>query len=190
MKYNDEEIIKQQMKEQQKSVSDIYSDYVWAGSEKLTFKKTTLFDNQVEVMLPETYKDMPKEYVKLKYPVADPPQIIKMNSNGSVNFCFSLIYESPLSDNQVAEATKICYGSIRTLNPQIQLMEADIIRVNEKNIGYFGFMSKGMSFDVYQFFAYMSISGHFFQFVFNCPIEYSKTWNNIVLQVVQSIKEV
>lgn len=190
MKYDDQEIIKQQMKEQQKSVSDIYSDYVWVGLEKLSFKKIVLFENQFEIMLPENYKDMPKEYIKIKYPIAEPPQIIKMNANGGVNFCFSLIKESPLLDEQVEEATKICYGSIRTLNPNIQIIETDIIRLNNKNIGYFGFISKGISFDVYQFFAYMSISGCFFQFIFNCPSDYAKTWNNIVLQVIQSIKEV
>lgn len=141
-------------------------------------------------MLPDTYKEMEKNYVKIKYPLSQPPQIIKTNKDGTVNFCFSIFKDGPFYDIQVEEGTITSFGALKSFNAQIQLMEKNIIEVDKKTVGYFGFKSPGMDMELFQIFAIMSINNYLFQFIFNCPFAHSRSWNPLVLQVIQSIKEV
>ena len=66
MAYEDEKIIQMMNIYKAELHEDIYAGMYMKG-ELLKFQKEYLFDNNMSIMLPESFIDMPEEMIKIKY---------------------------------------------------------------------------------------------------------------------------
>ena len=93
-----------------------FSQPVIIDEEEYNFTRTILCDNKVSILLPEEFADMPLEIAKQKYPMEQRPQIIKTNTDQSVNFAFNLFPE-PFTGEQAGEAVKSFKTLIKRMHP-------------------------------------------------------------------------
>lgn len=184
----DEKIITRRSTLRKQSHRDIYDTEVYAGTEVLRFHPVRLFENKVQVMLPDSFDDMPKLLAEIKYPSVQRPHVIKTSENCAVNFCFNL-FDSPVQKEQI-EATSIQFRSI------LQRAQPSMIQLDNKTenlpntcISWFGFRSFSIDEQIYNLLFVTSIGGKLMNGAMSCPNTMHREWNPIMRQVVLSIED-
>lgn len=187
MQYTDE-IITKKMNEHKTGVSGTIEENLIINEQEFTFERVSLFENKMSLMLPETFADMPLEAAKLKYPMEQRPQIIKTSEDTKINFTFSLI-EQPLKNEQVKETVQFFKKVLKTAKPDIHFIEEKLETVDTKTLGWFDFISNGYDQKIYNLMYFVPIDGKLMHGIFNCPQKEITNWKTVILQVMQTIKE-
>ena len=99
MSYTDEKMIKV-MNAHKEGVQGSIGEGITIREELYIFGETQLFDGRMQVMLPQSFQDMPSGLARLKYPMEQRPQVIRTNERTDINFTFSLP-DQPLENSQV-----------------------------------------------------------------------------------------
>ena len=72
---------------------------------EMVYEKVKLFRKQMEILIPEGFKDMPDYVAKKKYPSKHRPPVILMDKNNMVNFTFHLM-DMALAEGQLKKAAE------------------------------------------------------------------------------------
>lgn len=183
MDYLDEEVM-QFRKSAKKSKYNSLESGMYIKDEIIHFKEVQVLDDKVSIMLPDTFVDMPQEIAKIKYPSEQRPQVIKMNSDTSVNFTFSL-YDITFNERQIESALSQFQGIIHKVNPAFIFY--DFVISEEKNLGWFDFKSYGLDEQMYNVMYITPIEGKLMHGIFNCMYRDILEWKDAVQQVMLSI---
>lgn len=160
---------------------------MYVKNEKITFSEVKLFQEQVAIMLPNSYVDMPLKLAKIKYPSEQRPQIIKTSLDTTVNFAFNL-FNTYIEDGQIAEATKQFKNVISRVNPAYVFYHFEV--ENEpKTIGWFDFKSYSVDSNVYNLVYLTVIRNKLLHGMFSCLYRDALEWQDILPQILKSIKE-
>jgi len=109
-------------------------------------------------MLPKSFKDMPVEQAKLKYPMEQRPQIIKTNEGTDINFTFSLL-EQPIANRQVKLVRDSLKRVLRSARPDMKFLENGLEEIEDHTIGWFEFISNGIDGKLYNMMYFTPIDG-------------------------------
>lgn len=101
MNYQDEMIVLRRYEEKKRKYCNIETG-MYVGEELITFKKEILLDDRINVMLPDTFKDMDSSVAKKKYSSEQRAKVIKTNEDCTVDFTFSLL-EKKIDSLEVEE---------------------------------------------------------------------------------------
>ena len=187
MSYIDEKMIKA-MNAHKEGVQGSIEEGIFIKEELYTFKEIDLFDNKMQIMLPESFTDMPIEQAKLKYPMEQRPQVIKTNKRTDINYTFSLL-EQPIENRQMKMMRDSLRRALRRARPDMKFMEDGLEEVEGHTIGWFEFISNGLDGKLYNMMYFTPIDNKLMQGIFNCPIKEAQNWKSVVLQVMHTIKE-
>ena len=72
---------------------------------EMVYEKVKLFRKQMEILIPEGFKDMPDYVARKKYPSKHRPPLILMDKNNMVNFTFHLM-DMTLAEGQLNKAAE------------------------------------------------------------------------------------
>lgn len=189
MELTDIETAEARASKEEARYKDIYGDEVRVGNEILRFERVSLLENKFSVMLPNSYKDMPSELAKLKYPHENRPQIIKTNEDTTVNFAFAL-YGQDFSEAQVESATNGMKSGLSRVSHGARFFDT-VFEHTEDGVkfGYFDFLTTALDMEMYQLFAFVPVRGKFLHAIFNAPASAMRAWRSVALQALCSIKD-
>lgn len=139
-------------------------------------------------MLPRSFRNMPMDLARLKYPMEQRPQVIRTNEGTDINFTFSLL-DQPLENGQVKMLRDALKKALRRARPDMQFMENGLRETQGRMTGWFEFISNGLDGKLYNIMYFTPISGKLMQGIFNCPIVDAQNWKAVILQVMDTIKE-
>lgn len=187
MSYSDEKIIEAFNSYKKEQHGDIYSG-VFIKEELYQFERQELFEGKVSIMLPDNFVDMPPELARIKYPMEQRPQIIKMNEDGSINFTFSFL-DIDVKNENLPEVIESLYMVIRNTQPANIFYEKKVEEINDTlSVGWFDYKSHGIDQKIYNLMYCIPMNGQLLHCVFNSPLQEVDTWKPIVLQVIHSIE--
>lgn len=186
MGYFDEQII-EQLSAHKKGVQGDIENGMYIREELYQFQKTELFEKKMSIMLPESFVDMPLERAKLKYPMEQRPQIIKMNETGDINFTFSFV-EQQMKDNQVEQVMQLFKRVIKNAQPSNVFNEECVEQINGSTVGWFDYVSNGYDKKLFNMMYVLAVDGRLVHGVFNCALEDAANWRFAALQVMRSIE--
>jgi len=187
MAYEDEKIIQMMNIYKAELHEDIYAGMYMKG-ELLKFQKEYLFDNNMSIMLPESFIDMPEEMIKIKYLMEQRPKIIKTNEAYSVNFTFNLL-PVDLVNEQVSNLLNVFHNTIKSTQPSYIFYEKKVEQLALFTLGWFDFKSHGVDAKIYNLMYCLPVAGKVMHGVFNCPMAEAELWKPCVLQVMHSIED-
>ncbi len=95
---------------------------IYVEGELLQFREAKMFENEVGIFLPSTFKDMKPEDAKKKYFSEQRPEIIKTNEDGTVNFSFSMV-DREIKPEQLADVIKEFYLVLKRFQPMSVCLE-------------------------------------------------------------------
>ena len=185
MEFMDEKII--ELRNKNKKIS--LEDGVYIKGEFMEFEPVQLFDDQMQIMLPKNFVDMPKKIAQVKYPSNQRPQIIKTDMLGATNFCFNLFEQSVKSEDLI-EIAKSFKNIIKKVHPANIFYEYKTEDLNDTKLSWFDFKGYAIDTQIYYIYYVTAIAGKLLHGIFTCTIEDMEQYKEIAFLVMRSIKDI
>ena len=173
--------------EKKKQRKDITSGSVKIGKRYYEFEQVGFYEERVLVYIPKDFKDMSLEARKLKYPSENRPEIIKCNEDGSITFTLNIV-DSHLSEDKVCELKDGMKMIIKKTNPANVFYEDGVLKVNEKNIGYFEFKSSAIDDFLYNLMFFLELEEKTLMGTFSCRYGEYKGWRDIIFEILKRLE--
>ena len=182
MDYKDEEILEKREEAKKEKYCSLETGIYMDG--------TMIYFNNIEILeefrvfLPDTMKQMPKEFARVKYPSEFRPHIILTTLDFSVNMGFSVFPNGVPCDDLPQMALRM-RAAIHRSSPDCQLFPCEDL---QKIPGtWFAFRSHAMDTDVYNMILVTTIDGKLVQGSFNCYYKDYQKWKEFVLMMWETI---
>lgn len=185
MTYIDELILKKREQAKAEKYTTL-EEGMYLDGKMVHFERKELLD-ALSIMLPDSWKRMPEEYARIKYPSEFRPQIIITTVDLNVNLGFTA-FPTEIQTDDTLKVLERVRAAIHRSNPDYLIYSC----VNMKKIkgSWFAFRSHAMDSDLYNMMMIASIEKRTIQGSFNCPYgEYHK-WKKAVLLMWDSILEI
>lgn len=147
-------------------------------------KLTKLFDNKIEIFLPEGFTLMDETMAQFKYPSNNRPEIIYTNSAGNINIALNRT-NTPATESDLPLFSEQ-FGQMFQNVKDFQSNE--IITQNGKKFIIIKMITGAVDTDVYNLMAIGTLDGKLFMVTFNCTVEEMSVWKPIGGKVIESIK--
>lgn len=184
MAYLDDEILEK--REQKKKETYVTLEKgMYLGGKIIHFERHELFE-LFSIMLPDSWKQMPAEYAKIKYPSEFRPQIILTTVDLSINIGFTAFAETVQCDD-IEGLTERIRSVIHRTNPNYLLYSCESL--SEVKGCWFAFRSHAMDSDLYNMMLTVPVGKRVVQGCFNCPYKDYPDWKKTVLMIWNSIME-
>ena len=164
-------------------------DGFYVKEEKITFKRVSLFDGRMSVMMPETFIDLPQAIVKLKYPSEQRPKIIKSTKDGGTNLTFNLVDEVSLLEEDVTYLTDSMKNGLKAVNPALNIGEEGIMEVADTTLSWFEFQNNAFDGVIYNLMYCLPVDGKMMHGIFNCLIQDKEAWREVAFAIMQTIQD-
>lgn len=185
--FKDEQLIKERHQEHRKKYTGIETG-IYSGEEFLEFEETRLFQERVGVVLPVKFQDMLPEDAKKKYPSEQRPQIIKTNSNGTVNFAFNLL-EQEIEEEMLEAAVRDFVRVMKRLYPTNICLKIEQGQGTHLPYASAEFTSLAVNENLYNMVGISPIGKDLLMFLFNCPFDKRTDWSLCMTQIRGSIAD-
>lgn len=185
MNFEDEKIIAQRKAEQKKQYNSIETG-IYVGDELVRFAESRMFEEQMAVMLPDQFADLPKESARKKYPSENRPQVIKSSQDGTINFTFSLL-DYRLTPELLKGTIIQIQLLIQRLYPANMLLEDGELTAEYAKAAWFDFRSSGLDSAIYNFIYVIPVAERMMLGMFNAPASQRREWSPVVKKVVETI---
>ena len=173
--------------EEKEARKDICSgEPIKIGDRYYEFEERDFFEEKLKMYIPKDFEDMPEGARKFKYPSENRPEIIKCNNDGSIAIAFKLI-DSPLNEEYVEKVRDMMKLINKRLNPANIFFDEGILKVKEKNIGYFDFKSSAIDDFLYNFIFLIAFQEKTLMGTFSCGYSDAEEWKDIVLEMVNTL---
>lgn len=161
---------------------------MYIKDELVSFSERKLFQEQVAIMLPELFVNMPLELAKIKYPSEQRPQIILTNADTRVNFCFNLFTVKITSDD-IPDAVRQFKMLMSRMNPAYVFYHTETKKTENLTIGWYDFKSYCIDDNLYNLVFITVIHEKLFHGMFNCLYKDAVEWQDVLPQIMESIRE-
>lgn len=186
MKYTDEELIKK---------GNEYKQFAYGSLEEgmhiqgifYEFVRQELGLEDISILLPANFSDMPLAMAKVKYPSEQRPDVIKTNVEGDINFTFKLL-EFPQKEQSLEQIIHYFYQVIRKIQPANVFYEKEFLPIMGKKLGWFDFKSHAIDCKLYNLMYVIPIKDKLLHGIFNCPYAKAKVWKPVALSVISSLE--
>ena len=153
------------------------------------FANAKLFDDQMEITLPESFGLMPDSYVKIKYPSQFRPQIILTKADLSVNLGFTL-FSQKTSEEELEGLAVQTKNTIKRANPTVQFYSQEIVDTTNCKKVWFDFRTQALDEAIYNIHILTIINSCIMQGAFNCLYRNVDEWYETIKQIIESITNV
>lgn len=159
---------------------------MYVDGELIQFHKTMLFNDELGVSLPVTFRDMKPEDAKRKYFSEQRPDVIKTNEDGSVNFCFNLI-EKSVNTDQLEAVIEDMYRVLKRFQPMSVCLETGSESDNPTPSAWMEFISNALNENIYNVLTIYPFGEKTLMTMFNCPFEKRGDWLKCLSQIRKSV---
>ncbi|MCM1233945.1 MAG: hypothetical protein NC489_27885 [Ruminococcus flavefaciens] len=180
----DDEILEKR-EQKKKEIYTTLEKGMYLGGKIIQFERCELFE-AFSIMLPDSWKQMPEEYARIKYPSEFRPQLILTTADLDINMGFTAFAETIQCDD-IEELTERIRSVIHRNNPNYLLYSSESL--SEVRGCWFSFRSHAMDSDLYNMMLTASVEKRIVQISFNCPYKVYPDWKKAVLMMWNSIME-
>ncbi|KNY27950.1 hypothetical protein [Pseudobacteroides cellulosolvens] len=184
---NIDEKILEIINNEESKLQNISDGQVKIGNRYYEFEERVFYDDNVKLLMPKDFKEMPQQQRQIKYPSSQRPEIIQTDETGSINIMLNRI-DSSLNEDQVKELTDGMKAILKKVNPANIFFTDGVEKVDEKNVGYFEFKSPAMDGFIYNLMFFFEFEGKTVMGTFCCRYDEYKDWREVAFQVMKTIR--
>lgn len=187
-KYGDEGFIWMLRKGQENAKNtDIQKGSVLVGDKEVLFQEREIFKNQMWIWLPKDFELLGKEFVKIKYPSENRPDIIYSNPETTVNVSF-LHKQEKLAAGQEAEVRDYLSHVVHNLYPSCGILDKNSVQAGENEAAWMDFLAPAMDSYVYNMMFFTPLKGRLLMGTCNCPESDKEDWKELFVQMIATIR--
>lgn len=148
-----------------------------------------IFDNSVKVLLPVCSKDVSMSVLRLKYPSALRPQIIKTNSEETVDFMYNLMNQN-IPEESLPVLLSMIKSNIMKQHSGFKFNEQIIKEDENRNIVWIEYEAPALDGTMYYIMALIKLDKLIVQAIYNCDIRNKENCKKVMLRSINSIRSV
>lgn len=147
-----------------------------------------IFNEKVNVKIPHGFHDMEDQYIKLKYPLENRPQVIKCNDNMDIDFKYSLM-EIDTSESVILYLIEEIKKSVFNFNSSFKKIE-DYIYYDENNntIAGFSFSNEVLDGIAYNTIFLRQFDNYIINASMGCPYENKDQYMKYMEESIKTMK--
>lgn len=146
-----------------------------------------MFEEQLLVQLPDTFREMEKSRIDDMYPYEEKPQII-MEDEATHRFCtFSQLLSQRLTENQLEYALKEVCKIVTSLYPSCLIDEPKLAYCIEGTCGWFSFGAAGMEGGLFHVMYILPMNGCMMLGTAGCTAD-DKEGKKQMMEMIKSLK--
>jgi len=157
------------------------------GQTSIKLRTISFSDGNVEIMIPEDFKIMSEEMLKLKYPSANRPTIVYTNDSGSINVALNLTTSSA-SQDLIPQFKEALQNTFKQVYPSAKWKDNGINTINDKRVGYLELVTPAIDTEVYNLIFFTDVNSQLLLCTFNCTVQYLEEWQSIGHEIMNSLK--
>lgn len=162
---------------------------MFIGDRIETFSKVNMFDNKMEITLPDSFGVMPDNYARVKYPSSFRPHIILTNVKLTANFGFSL-FSQKIEDEETDGMAVYLKNILKRSNPAIQFYSQKTIKTLKCTKVVYDFRTQALDEAIYNIHFLAAINSRVMLGIFNCLYRDTDEWYEMVQQIIGSVKDI
>jgi hypothetical protein len=147
----------------------------------------TIYNNKIEIKLPNDFKIMSEELARLKYPSERRPTIIYTNESGGINIAFN-ITESEINQDKIEFFTEELHKYFKNLYPSADWKNYGVKVINKRKIGYLELVTPAIDTEIYNLIFFTNLDGKLVLCTFNCTKKNMSEWEIIAKEIMNSFK--
>ena len=157
---------------------------------EMVYEKVKLFRKQMEILIPEGFKDMPDYVAKKKYPSKHRPPVILMDKNNMVYFTFHLM-DMALAEGQLKKAAEGFVKSMKQVYVNAKFQE---LQYGERNdggkIAWLAYETMAIDADIFNIMFITPLEGKLLYGSFNCILGMQDEWEEFAMYCIRTITKV
>ena len=154
-----------------------------------TFSKTKIFDEQMEIVLPNSFGIMPDNYAKVKYPSNFRPHIIFTNASLSVNLGFSLLMQKA-NEDEIGDMAVHLKNMLKRSNPTVQIYGQETKKTLQCLKVWYDFRTQALDEAIYNIHFLAVINSRVMHGMFNCLYRETDDWYEMAQQIIESVRDI
>ena len=154
-----------------------------------TFSKAKIFDEQMEIVLPDSFGIMPDNYARVKYPSNFRPHIIFTNASLSVNLGFSLFLQRA-NEEEIEDMAVHLKNMLKRSNPTIQIYGQETKKTLQCLKVQYDFRTQALDEAIYNIHFLAVINSRVMHGMFNCLYRETDDWYEMAQQIIESVRDI
>lgn len=159
---------------------------IYVEGELIKFCEAKLFNGQLGISLPVSFRDMSPEDARKKYFSEQRPEVIKTNEDGSINFCFSMA-ERKVRPEHLESLIQDFYDVLKRFQPMSVCLDMGTEFYGSIPCARLEFISNALNENLYNMLTIYPLTDKLLLGMFNCPFNKYKEWTNCLSQVRKSL---
>ena len=147
----------------------------------------SLFDDRVEIKVPEKFYELPEEMLKLKYPSERRPSLVYSNEKTTINLAFNLT-ESPANDEAMAIYTGKLVEVMKNVYPSAEWIGDGTVEINDRQVGFLEMITPAIDVEIYNLMFFTHLEGKMLMCSFNCTKPEMVEWKPTSHEIMESLK--
>lgn len=185
----EEEKLQEKMRERRSHKNNIKDGFIIIDHVEIEIREKEFLKGKITIEVPKDMLEMTEEMKDIKYPSLDRPKYIYTNEDNSLDMSIEYDETDYMTNEETIEVTEMIKKEITRLYPSSDIEEDGILEVDGKNVGYFSFTVPVIDGDLYTFMVFQELQGKMLFCTFNCSEKIKEEWNEVILQMVESITE-
>lgn len=157
--------------------------------ELIELEYVKIFDAGVKVLLPICSKDVSESVIKLKYPSALRPQIIKTNQEENIDFTFNMLKQN-IPEEQLMVLLSMIKSNIMKQHSGFKFNEEITRDDKNKNVVWVEYEAPAIDGVMYYIMALIKLDKVIVQAIYNCQTRNRENWKKVMLRSINSIRSV
>jgi hypothetical protein len=150
------------------------------------FVPVKVCDDQMGIMIPDSFDIMPEEHLKVKYPSEFRPEIILTSDDLSVNLGFTHFKQESTEDELIGVADQLKKMLARS-SSEIMFFRQEIIESTNCMKLYYDFRSQALDEAIYNVQFLTLINSRIMFGMFNCLHRHTDEWYDAAIKMIESV---
>jgi hypothetical protein len=149
--------------------------------------KITLFENKVELMVPEMLGEMSADMWNLKYQQQARPALVLTDGDAEINLIADMTQQS-CPENKLIDYKDFRIEHLKKQRPDVEMLADGVKTINGKKVAWFKFLSQAVDQKVFNYYSFIIIDGKILSLTFNCIKKIQKPWERKADEIIASLK--
>ncbi len=160
---------------------------MYVNGEILKFREINLFDEHINLLIPESFIEMPIRFQVIRYPSIYRPKVILTSLDMNVNLGLTL-FEKKADKEELTETINSVKNVIKRGYPDYRFFEMKKELAKNNPYCWFDFRSYALDDSVYNIYFVVLADNKILQGNFNCLYRDAEEWKKTALQMIENIK--
>lgn len=166
---------------------DVQRAFLRIGDEVVSFQTVYILDGKLSLRLPKTFRVMPEELARLKYPSEHRPGLIYTDETHTVNLAFNHT-STLLNQEEIEDFQQALTHMMRSTQPIERWMGEGMEKVDGRKAGTCAFIVPTLNSSVFNLMFYSDLDDKALLCTFNCLEPDMNDWKPVAEAMFRSMK--